>query len=36
MPVQRFAVFENYPPDFENRYKHRFKTTAGAMKCQSI
>ena len=33
--ILQFFFFK-LTPDFESRYKHRFKTTAGAMKDQSI
>ena len=33
---KKIAVFLKLTTDFENRHKHRFKTTAVAMKGQSI
>ena len=35
MPDWKFADFWKLTSDFENRHKHRFKTTAGAMEDQS-
>ena len=32
----KIRSFWKLTPDLENRYKHRLKTTAGAMKGQSI